>query len=405
MCLSSLFLSLSLFRRHDTLNTIHMLSLFFVVYTCLLLVYLYIILQKRDPLWDGENMSWVLLSFAVITPMLASLQMAFSRRETAMLHISRFRSTCTMLYSSHATWDWPLAGRKSGRAASSIDWLELSDRMLEEIIHVGDDLCRFLTLPTASRARHNTTTGGKIEARHLKKIAVRLFQEISTRMERVSLYVEVLKREGLPANEGMCMCCGKMYSCGVFWSKHTVWHVEDGRIDWGSFRFALPCFLVLIHSIRFITIAIRMRNWQQVLMKEMEDLEKLKMYRTPQAMRSLSRLFSVILPPFYAPYYAQLARDVGSLTAGIIFAIIASLVLPAVFESMTQMEDPFVPYVTLDGIDVHRELREYLTSQLIAHRENVLFVGSRPFRNKNLIRRMSTRTINAHESLRFLSPE
>ena len=148
-----------------------------------------------------------------------------------------------------------------------------------------------------------------------------------------------------------------------------------------------------------------MRNWQQVLMKEMEDLEKLKMYRTPQAMRSLSRLFSVILPPFYAPYYAQLARDVGSLTAGIIFAIIASLVLPAVFESMTQMEDPFVPYVTLDGIDVHRELREYLTSQLIAHRENVLFVSSRPFRNKNLIRRMSTRTINAHESLRFLSPE
>lgn len=147
-------------------------------------------------------MSWVLLSFTVITPMSASLNMAFSRREEALQHLATLRSTFTQLYFAHATWDWPLPGGKSGRAASSVNWLEFSDQLLEEIILVCDDLCRFLTLPTSSRARHTMTQGGSLEAAHLKDLSKRMLQELGTRMDRIALFVEILKREGLPANEG-----------------------------------------------------------------------------------------------------------------------------------------------------------------------------------------------------------
>lgn len=148
-----------------------------------------------------------------------------------------------------------------------------------------------------------------------------------------------------------------------------------------------------------------MRNWEYVILNEVQNLHKLKMYRTPQALRTISRLMSVFLPPFYAPYYAEIARDISSLSAGIIFAVVAALALTALFESLTQMEDPFVAYITLDGIDVHEELRERLTSQLIGQRENVLFVGEHPFRNKELIQEMSRRGFQAADSARILTAE
>ena len=64
----------------------------------------------------------------------------------------------------------------------------------------------------------------------------------------------------------------------------------------------------------------------------------MKNYRTPQALRSFARLFSVFLPPFYAPYFAQLAYDLNSLPMGITFAIVTSIALTSLFESIYQME-------------------------------------------------------------------
>ena len=62
------------------------------------------------------------------------------------------------------------------------------------------------------------------------------------------------------------------------------------------------------------------------------------MYRTPQGLRSFGRLFSMLLPPFYAPYYAQLAHDVNSLGIAITFAIFTALALTSLFETISQME-------------------------------------------------------------------
>uniref|UniRef100_A0A7S1GSD6 Uncharacterized protein n=1 Tax=Cyclophora tenuis TaxID=216820 RepID=A0A7S1GSD6_CYCTE len=127
-------------------------------------------------------------------------------------------------------------------------------------------------------------------------------------MGRITLYCEVLKREGLPGNE-----------------------------------------------------ASRMRQWERFTLEALEGLRMVKFYRTPQALRSLCRLFSVFLPPFYAPFYAQLAKDLNSLGTAITFSVMTSLALTALFESLTQMEDPFLSQQSLDGIDVPRE------TQLIKH--------------------------------------
>lgn len=106
----------------------------------------------------------------------------------------------------------------------------------------------------------------------------------------------------------------------------------------------------------------------------------IKWYRTPQALRSFARLFTVFLPAFYSPYYAQLARDLNSLATGIMFAVLTSLALTALFESICQMEDPFVSYITLDGIDVHNELHVVNRRELFCMRDKVFFVSAQPMK-------------------------
>jgi hypothetical protein len=95
----------------------------------------------------------------------------------------------------------------------------------------------------------------------------------------------------------------------------------------------------------------------------------IKMYRTPQALRSVARIFSLVLPPFYAPYYAQVARDTHHLGVGIMFGLIACLCLTTLFESLQILEDPFTAFLALDGIDVHEEFEVLHYAQLVNTRK------------------------------------
>ena len=72
--------------------------------------------------WSGMGMDFILLAFAVISPITAALGMAFNRRERALISIADFRSFSYHLYLAHCSWDWQENG---GRALSKdIDWLE-----------------------------------------------------------------------------------------------------------------------------------------------------------------------------------------------------------------------------------------------------------------------------------------
>lgn len=145
-------------------------------------------------------MDWVLLSFAVITPMSASIGMAFSRREQALGHLAGIKTTLWNIYSAHACWDWPKPG-KPGRLACDYNWQEHGDKVLTTIVHLCQDLTRMLTLPNSSRARHRVTHRGREEAEKLVVVRVKLHQSIYRRVNALTRSCEDLKAQGLPPNE------------------------------------------------------------------------------------------------------------------------------------------------------------------------------------------------------------
>jgi hypothetical protein len=293
-------------------------SLFSIALSISMTVYVYLEIKDESD-FKGDSMNWILLTFAIVTPMSASIGMAFARREKALTYIAALRSLFFSLYQAHASWDWGTSV-PTGRAQSKVNWLQHSDAVLRDISQIGDDLTRYLTMPSTSRARHRVIPQDRQYAKEGREIGDQLMEAILTRVNRISLYCEILKLEGLPGNE-----------------------------------------------------AARIRQWEREIVLQIETLQVIKEYRTPQALRSLCRLFSVLLPPYYAPFYAQMAVDLKSLPMAIAFSILTSLALTALFESLTQMEDPFVAHLTLDGIDVPRELQQLQNKRLLSQRNTVFF--------------------------------
>jgi hypothetical protein len=278
---------------------------------------------KDDSSYNGNIMNWTLLTFAIVTPMSSSIVMAFNRREKALSFLAALRSLLFCTYQAHASWDWGTT-IPTGRSLSKVNWLDHSDNVLKEIMMLSNDLSRYLTMPSTSRARHKVIPTSHHQASAARDLGDQLMTHVLTRLNRISMYCEILKLEGLPGNE-----------------------------------------------------AARIRQWEREVVLQIENLQVIKEYRTPQALRSLCRLFSVLLPPYYAPFYAQIAIDLNSLGMAITFSILTSFALTALFESLTQMEDPFVAHLTLDGIDVCRELQQLQYQRLLSQREILFFPGAK----------------------------
>lgn len=147
-------------------------------------------------------MDWVLLSFAVITPMSASIGMAFTRREQGTQHLGTFKTTLWNIYSAHLCWDWAKEGKPdSGRKASSMNWMEHADAVLVEILALTSAVRRLLTLPLVSRARHRVTSAGQREARLVSALREKLHRNIYCHMGVLTKLCEDFKVAGLPPNE------------------------------------------------------------------------------------------------------------------------------------------------------------------------------------------------------------
>jgi hypothetical protein len=253
------------------------------------------------------------------------------------------------LYLAHASWDWgTIKNPDSGRcmllpdSGIPMDWLKHSDDALSILLEMADKLCHYLTLPCFSRARHRVTSKGRREASRTVEVAYRLFDSLlTTDMAKFSYLTEVLKRYGLPANE-----------------------------------------------------ASRIRQWERFIGEAIEDLRMIKTYRTPQALRSFARIFTIFLPAFYSSDFCQLARNTNSLSLGLAFSIITSLSLTALFESIYILEDPFVAHLTLDGIDVQEELCVLHWFQLINARE-VIFPDASKFLNTYEANKLKDQNVTA----------
>jgi hypothetical protein len=287
-----------------------------VILTVSLSVYLYNKIQEQPDAFDGGVMDFVLLSFAVIIPLSNTVQMAFRRREEALYFMASFRATVVEIFLSHVMWDWnqkPGNVVDSGRTRSTVDWSEHTLAIMNELLATAHELSRFLTLPSSTRARHKSLRYFVTEARHTQAVAEELHLSIIQRVSSIADACEILKREGIPGNE-----------------------------------------------------AARIRQWERFLLEYCEKLRMIKMYRTPQALRSFGRLFSMLLPAFYCPFFAEMSYKLNSLPFGIVFAVITSVALTGLFETVSQFEDPFCAEASvLDGIRVHEELVANLTPQLL----------------------------------------
>ena len=148
---------------------------------------------------DGSIMNWVLLSFAVIIPLSSSIGMAFQRRDAGLNHMASIKATLVHIYSAHVCWDWGKVG-KEGRDPD-YDWLTHCDSLLEASVQLSHEICRLLTLPTASRARHRVTSWGRGEAAMTEEVMTELHLCISDHLWRISELCEDFKYQGLPPNE------------------------------------------------------------------------------------------------------------------------------------------------------------------------------------------------------------
>lgn len=268
--------------------------------------------------WVGRDFDFILVAFAVISPISAAIAMAYTRRERALIAIGDFRSVAYHLYLAHCTWDWPEnGGRTAAEARGDVVWIEHCDAVLAQLIGIGDELSRLLSLPTATKSRHRMTRQGRREAARIMEVSYHLLQSMTTqRMTRLMFYSERLKKIGLPAGEMS-----------------------------------------------------RVRQYERFISYNLEQLRMVKLYRTPQSLRSFARIFTILLPPFYSPAFAQVARGTQSLAMGILFGIITALGLSALFEGLEILEDPFTAYLALDGIDVTEEFDVLHFAQLVGTRK------------------------------------
>jgi hypothetical protein len=141
----SLSLSLSVLALVGYYTALKIFLLYLVslssIVTCALSVgftiHWYNVLTEREVAGEYKSISmdWVILGFAVVTPLSLSVSISFRRRECALIEISKFRSFAFQLLLSHAVWDWAQGGKAN---VPSIDWLAHTDEVLTELIAVGE---------------------------------------------------------------------------------------------------------------------------------------------------------------------------------------------------------------------------------------------------------------------------
>ena len=274
--------------------------------------------NKDDSLWDGSGIPFILLGVAVVIPTIHLVTMLFTRREKSLFHLAELRASWVRIFQQHVVADWDQgAGRESQQPDDPFYLgLDHSDEVADEIMGCFDELMRFLTLPTSTMTHHLLTKRGQRRAEHIQAIEEPLFESCSARRTtKLTFLAERLKAAGV---------------------KET----EISRIE---------------QYLRFANA-------------HMEHLRYLKTYRTPQALRSLARVTTIGMLPLFAPSFADVAINVGSLTLGILLAAFSALVLSGLFEAAKVVEDPFVAFVLMDGVNFHEEA-DLLLRQIVAIRE------------------------------------
>ena len=324
------------------------------------------------------NLSWTFVSFAIIYPLTGSLDAAFRRREEALKQLAVFKTSVLSFYQGHRDWDWGDNGRKN-----------LPEKHVEEVrwlaVALVCDVRNFLSAPEVTRLVHLNTKRGRVAWSKGRKLQWAIAKRVRELFQKMSLTTEVLKYAGMPGNESA-----------------------------------------------------RLRQFTKEGHNALENMCFLKTYRTPMATRAFARVYILIHPIFWGPYYAQLVSDIlHDEAAGydpadqfdvpsytrywVIFyaccmSVITSLAMLGLFNVRYSLEDPFATkernsnsgqagyesrYIRgVDQVLIYRELRDLVNDLCLEfdHR-NESSVGGPPNAIYPLKKRSQLQNITVTEDL------
>eukprot|EP00927_Polykrikos_kofoidii_P052672 TRINITY_DN4657_c0_g3_i1.p1 TRINITY_DN4657_c0_g3~~TRINITY_DN4657_c0_g3_i1.p1 ORF type:complete len:433 (+),score=62.38 TRINITY_DN4657_c0_g3_i1:48-1301(+) len=272
------------------------------------------------------DLTWTAVSFMLIFPIQNALKEAFGRREHALASLAVFRAATSNVYLANVCWDWPGADGWHGRLEDNLlkelggygmkkqpnrdhplpkDHQQRVKQLLERVI---DSLQELLLVPRNGRSRFELPLAqGAMHIERAERQGRAHVVELLTRLHRAT---EDLKAAGLPANE-----------------------------------------------------ASRINQYNLILMTEFERLWTFKTYRTSNSLRAVARISIHTLPCFYGPYFVRLSKTAHdteghavSLTFVCCFASLISMMLVAMFNLVSRMENPF-RHGSRDTIRVKEEMQ------------------------------------------------
>eukprot|EP00242_Pyramimonas_sp_CCMP2087_P004145 CAMPEP_0198216852 /NCGR_PEP_ID=MMETSP1445-20131203/59981_1 /TAXON_ID=36898 /ORGANISM="Pyramimonas sp., Strain CCMP2087" /LENGTH=309 /DNA_ID=CAMNT_0043893273 /DNA_START=195 /DNA_END=1121 /DNA_ORIENTATION=+ len=273
------------------------------------LFYLYFKKDEQGEPYLASKLDFSTLSIAIVFPLTFSIQQAFTRRENALSALADFKAILCNVHLALITWDFTpgcavrspptkWSGRQYLPQDFEVECHQMASAMLRE-------LCEYLRAPVVTRARHMVLKSYKAKAKvgwDNEKVAG---ERIEYLLESSFNLVEVMKERGLPGNE-----------------------------------------------------AARINQYNMFLHQRFEKLRNFKWYRTPQATRSFGRVYILILPWFYGPYFAYVSSETNS-TFAVMLSCLTSIVLIGLINVQRSLEDPF----TEEGIDSIRVKYDLKTTQ------------------------------------------
>jgi len=128
--------------------------------------------------------------------------------------------------------------------------------------------------------------------------------------------------------------------------------------------------IVILAQSRFFYAKLRLA-YHQFLVRDIEKLHNIKEYRTPQGTRSFARVFILLMPWFYGPYFVWVTHSQSDAETGFTFALIlatfTSIAMVGLYNVQRALQDPF-DEDGLDDIKVTIMFREIFHAlQIVIH--------------------------------------
>lgn len=166
-------------------------TLFVTALTVALTCYYYNFLEDNE---RNGGLDWVLLGFALITPLSITIRLVFIRREKAISSLSDFKNASFHYYLAHATWYRNVDDRN--------ELLAKSDDVIELLLEIADELTRYLTLPTISKPIHKVTEAGRSFSKEVRYVRDDLYYSLySEKCSKLATMTTAIIKDGLSTSE------------------------------------------------------------------------------------------------------------------------------------------------------------------------------------------------------------